>query len=60
LFGSSNANTAWIMQGWWICARVFLLGCMEPESTQKNFFATKRTKIQEFFWMKKPNVNHGL
>lgn len=27
---------------------------------QKKFLATKGVKIQEFFWMKKPNVNHGL
>jgi hypothetical protein len=27
---------------------------------QKNFFTTKSIKIQEFFWMKKLNVNHGL
>jgi hypothetical protein len=27
---------------------------------QKNFLATKSIKIQEFFWMKKPNVNYGL
>jgi hypothetical protein len=38
----------------------FFLGCMQPESTQKNFLATKGIKFQEFFWMKKPNVNHGL
>jgi hypothetical protein len=36
------------------------LGCMQPESTKKKFLATKGIKIQEFFWMKKPNVNHGL
>jgi hypothetical protein len=39
---------------------VLFLGCMQPENTQKIFLATKSIKIQEFFWMKKPNVNHGL
>jgi hypothetical protein len=27
---------------------------------QKNLLATKSIKIQKTFWMKKPNVNHGL
>jgi hypothetical protein len=27
---------------------------------KKSFLATKDIKIQEFFWMKKKNVNHGL
>jgi hypothetical protein len=40
--------------------RVPFLGCMEPESTKKESLATKDVKIQEFFWMKKSNVNHGL
>jgi hypothetical protein len=39
---------------------VLFLGCMQPESTQKNFLATKGIKNQENIWMKKPNVNHGL
>jgi hypothetical protein len=33
---------------------------MQLESTKKNFLATKGIKIQEIFWMKKPNINHGL
>jgi hypothetical protein len=42
-----------VMQG-------FFLGCMQLESTRKSFLATKGIKIQDFFWMKKPNVNHEL
>jgi hypothetical protein len=38
----------------------FFLGCMQPKSTKKIFLATKGIKIQEFFWMKKPNINHRL
>jgi hypothetical protein len=38
----------------------FFLDCMQLESTQKKFLATNGIKIQEFFRMKKPNVNHGL
>jgi hypothetical protein len=33
---------------------------MQLESTKKDYLSTKGVKIQEFFWMKKPNVNHGL
>jgi hypothetical protein len=40
--------------------KVLFLGCMQLERTKNNFLATKGIKIQEIFWMKKPNVNHGL
>jgi hypothetical protein len=33
---------------------------MQPKSTKKILLVTKGIRIQEFFWMKKPNVNHGL
>jgi hypothetical protein len=38
----------------------YFLGCMQLESSQIFFLATKSIKVQETFWMKKPNVSHGL
>jgi hypothetical protein len=39
-------------------SKVILLGIYMPESTQKNLLATKGMKTQEFFWMKKKNINY--
>jgi hypothetical protein len=39
--------------------QVFFLAFKKPEITQKKFLDTKGIKIQEIFWMKMPNVNHG-
>jgi hypothetical protein len=32
---------------------------LNSKKAPKKIFITKGMKIQEFFWMKKPNVNHG-
>jgi hypothetical protein len=43
-----------------LASRFFFKLLKARKSKKINFLATKGIKIQDFFWMKKPNVNHGL
>jgi hypothetical protein len=40
--------------------RVFFLGFLGAKKHPKQILCYKRYKIQEYFWMRKPNANHGL